>query len=357
MGKKRPRLADVARLAGVSEATASVVINSRVGESARVSPATQERVWAAVHKLGYVANPLARNLAGGRNHIIAVFTFESVFPLSHGNFFYPFLIGIEEEAARQGYDLLLITRTDSKGHHRIHENGVNRLQLADGAILLGYGDRQEVYALLEEQFPFVFVGRRESPRDDISYSAGDYIGATVEVVRHLFGYGHRHIAYVQTNRTDESSSDRAEGFAMAHREFGFTAVWWRGEHVEFSEGVVLSLLNQGVTAFVLEDDSFGKQLQDHARTLNRLIPEDFSMAVLGDPLIEFSPEHTWTHYKVPRLEMGRKAVMLLMRILNEPRESLPLPLRVTIPCLFYAGDTVAHPPVQQPGLPPPLAGV
>lgn len=344
MGKKRPRLADVARLAGVSEATVSVVINNRVGDSARVSTSTQERVWKAVRDLGYVANPLARSLAGGRNHIIAVFTFEQIFPLSHGNFFYPFLIGIEEEASRQGYDLLLITRTDANGRHRIYENGINRLRIADGAILLGYGDRQEVYRLLEESFPFVFVGRRESPHDDISYSAGDYIGAVIEAVHHVIEYGHRHIAYVRTNRTDESTSDRATGFAKARCFFDFVPAYWQGDHEQFTLGVLQALLDEGVTAFMVEDDTFGEQLLAHADTLHLHVPTAFSMAVMGDPLNEFSADHTWTHWKVPRLEMGRQALRLLAQILDETEEVLDLPLRVTIPCTFSLGDTLGRAP-------------
>ena len=61
---KNPKLADVARLANVSEATVSVVINGRVGQHARVSQATQEKIWSAVRELGYVANPAAKSLAG-----------------------------------------------------------------------------------------------------------------------------------------------------------------------------------------------------------------------------------------------------------------------------------------------------
>lgn len=342
MSKKRPRLADVARLAEVSEATVSVVVNNRVGESARVSPATQERVWAAVRELGYVANPLARSLAGGRNHIIAVFTFEQIFPLSHGNFYYPFLIGIEEEAARQGYDLLLITRVDEQGRHRIYENGVNRLQVADGAILLGLGDMPEVYRLLEEQFPFVFVGRRESPNDDISYSSGDYGGAVVDVIRQIVGHGHQHIVYVRTNRLDESTVDRANGFDQARQSLDFQGQYWQGDHDEFTPDIVQTLLAQGVTAFVVEDDTFGRLLLAHARSLNLTIPADFSMAVMGDPLDELSPDYTWTQFKVPRQEMGRQAMQLLVQLLDDSPATLPL--RTMIPCEFVKGDTLDFAP-------------
>src|SRR5687768_16025961 len=169
--EKRYRIADVAKHARVSEATVSVVLNNRVGEGIRVSEETQQRVWEAVRALGYVPNPSARNLARGRNNLIAVFTFESIFPIDSRNFYYPFLIGIEEEAAVQGYDLLLSTAaSDPDMRGRIYRKGANRLKLADGAVLLGHAlDRSEITQLLAEGFPFVYVGRRESPGDDISY--------------------------------------------------------------------------------------------------------------------------------------------------------------------------------------------
>jgi len=344
MVKKRPRLADVARLVGVSEATVSVVMNNRVGESARISPATQQRVWDAVRELGYVANPMARSLAGGRNHIMSVFTFEQIFPLTYGNFYYPFLIGIEEEASRQGYDLLLSTRVNNKGQHCIYENGVNRLQVADGAILLGYGDRKGVNKLSEEGFPFVFVGRRESSNDDISYAAGDYTAAVIEVVKNVVAFGHQKIAYIRTNRTDESALDRAAGFTKAQDQFQYDPTTWQGEYHEFTVDVVQSLLNEGNTAFLLEDDSFGEQLVNHSQLLNKQLPSDFSMVVLGDPLNEQTLDYTWADFKVPRLEMGREAVRLLIKILESPKNTLDLPVRVVVPCRFNKGDTLGTVP-------------
>src|SRR5262245_48484111 len=105
---RRPTQADIARLAGVSQATVSVVLNGRDSD-VRISPATRERVLTVIREWGYVANPSARSLAGGRNRIIGVHTFEPVFPTTSVDFYFPFLLGMEQEAADLGYDLLLFT--------------------------------------------------------------------------------------------------------------------------------------------------------------------------------------------------------------------------------------------------------
>src|SRR5258707_9077245 len=104
--RKRPKIADVARMAETSQTAVSVVLNGRVGESVRVSEETQARIWNAVRLLGYTANPVARSLARGRNRIIGLFTFESTFPIESRDFYYPFLVGVEAEAAAEDYDLL-----------------------------------------------------------------------------------------------------------------------------------------------------------------------------------------------------------------------------------------------------------
>src|SRR5687768_15463198 len=135
---RRYRIADVAKYAGVSKSAVSAVLNNRVGDGIRVSEETQQKIRDAVQVLGYVPNPVARNLARGHNNLLAVFTFEAMFPIDSRNFYYPFLMGIEEEAAQQGYDLLLSTAaSDLDMRGRIYPKGSNRLQLADGAVLLG----------------------------------------------------------------------------------------------------------------------------------------------------------------------------------------------------------------------------
>ena len=67
--KKRPSMYDVARLAGVSQTTVSLVVNR---SDAGISLETQERVWAAVEELGYQLNFLARGLASNQTYTIGL---------------------------------------------------------------------------------------------------------------------------------------------------------------------------------------------------------------------------------------------------------------------------------------------
>src|SRR5690606_27289035 len=92
---RRATQADVARLAGVSQTTVSMVLNGTGVAQRRVSAQVRERVLEAIAVTGYAANPSAQLLAGGRSSIIGVYTYEPVFPHAGANFYYPFVEAIE----------------------------------------------------------------------------------------------------------------------------------------------------------------------------------------------------------------------------------------------------------------------
>lgn len=342
--RRRPRQADVARLAGVSPATVSVILNNRLDGTVRVSPETRQRVLEAVETLGYVTDPVARSLAGGRNLLLGVFTFESIFPLEFRDFYYPFLVGIEEEAERAGYDLLLFTsvsRTD--GVRRIYNNGVNRLRLADGAILLGNEqNKEQLDRLLQEGYPFVFVGRRESNYGTPSYVAADYTAATATVITYLLNHGHRRIAYLANLLDTESQRDRRQGYWLALQQaqlISDPALFIRCSPETMTPGFLQRLLDQGVTALVTEAGSGNQMLQAAMRALGKFPPAAFSYAILGDPLTSFEMPFEATGFTIPRRAMGARAVQLLTEMLNESENQHPR--QVTLPCTFVPGSTVA----------------
>ena len=64
---------------------------------------------ATARSLGYVPDPIARRLSKGQNNLLGLYTFTATFPTNVQHSYYPFLVGIEEEATDQGYDLLLFT--------------------------------------------------------------------------------------------------------------------------------------------------------------------------------------------------------------------------------------------------------
>ncbi|PZA06316.1 MULTISPECIES: LacI family DNA-binding transcriptional regulator [unclassified Meiothermus] len=332
--KRRVTQKDVALRAGVSQAIVSTVLTGREGKI-RINEETRQRVLQAMRELGYVPNIAAQNLAGGMSRILGVFTYESVFPTSRKDFYYPFLEGIEEEAARAGFDLLLHTRTVGKGNRRsIYQGGSNRLLIADGTLLLGFMDtahREELAQVIAEGHPCVFIGRREIPGGNLSYVSADYAAATRQLVEYLLELGHRKFVYLAEPNQQESALDRRLGYQQTG--VGSVVVL---EPAEFTLAQFKRLLRAEITAFVLENDRFARKLQSFVARLGLEVPRDLSYVVLGDPLGEESGVPEWTSFEIPRQEMGREAVRLLVSHLLG---RIGFPKYVSLPCTLRPGNS------------------
>ncbi|MBB6098112.1 DNA-binding LacI/PurR family transcriptional regulator [Deinobacterium chartae] len=335
---KRPTQKEVAQRAGVSQAVVSQVLNDRPSVI-RVTRETRERVLAAMRDLGYVPNAAAQRLAGGRNRLLGVFTYEPVFPTSTRDFYYPFLEGIEEAAAALDHDLLLHTRpAGPDGERRIYHNGGNRLRLADGTLLLGFLDdarREELGRLLDEGHPVVFIGRRDLPGHPLPFVGADYAGATAQAARALLAQGPRRVLYVGAPHQHESSVDRERGYLEVIRAHGLEERVIRPE--DLGGETVRELLAQGWRSLLLENDRLARRWIDLAHALGCEAPRDYTFAVLGDPLDGPELPQEWAYFHIPRREMGRRAVAMLVDLLSGKQ-----PESVVLPCTWRPGPSIGQ---------------
>ncbi len=324
---------DIARMTGVSQTTVSIVLNERDDAAVRIAPETRERVLAAIRRTGYVADPIARRLAAQRNRFLGVFTYEPVFPAGLGDFYHPFLVGIEECAESIGCDLLLFTSAPViDGRRRIFSQD-NRLRLADGCILLGrWLDPAELARLIAEGQPFVSVGRRDDAGGPVPYVGADYPAATAAQVRRAVELGHRRIAYVGQGSGPESHADRFRGFTTATEEAGITGV-----HIRFSAQALSEVREQRCTAVFLEEFADGALLAEEASKAGLRVPEDLSFVTLGDPTRPASTDLDFTGYRIPRRAMGWQAVEVLSAILDGTGGEI----QRLLPCEPVAGATLA----------------
>ena len=313
--RHRPRQSDLARLAGVSQTTISMVLSGRESSTVRIPEETRQRVLEIARMVGYVADPVARSLVGGENRLIGVYTFESVFPLGHHDFYHPFLTGIEAEAERQGYDLLLFTSaTGADGVRSVFRDQVSRLRLADGCVLLGKEMLVDDIARLRDQgFPFTLIGRRDVPGGGVDYVTANYAEATTAVVERLVELGHRRIAYLCADTDSKPSADRDEGFRAgsdAHRLDGADLVVATNIGGP-PPGVVPELVDAGATAFVVHESVVALRVIAELNDLGLRVPADVSVAALTDPP-EPEQQSELTGFRIPRQEMGERAVHLLI---------------------------------------------
>ncbi|WP_454856320.1 LacI family DNA-binding transcriptional regulator [Promicromonospora soli] len=342
--RRRPTQVDIARAAGVSQATVSLVISGGKS-SGQVADHTRQAVLDAAARLGYTVNAAARSLKGGRNRMLGLYTFEPVFPVDQRDFYFPFLLGVEEATAEFGYDLLLFSSVTS-GERRIYSDGINRLKIADGCVLLGrHLDRAVLADLVREDFPFVFIGRREVPGVELSYVAPDYVDATRAMVRRLVGLGHRRFAYLRPADHQEPTRDREAGFRAGLADAGLPDQ--PVHEMPDADAELAALLGQcladGVTALLVEpseDDQAIVALDRVATDAGVRIPEDLSVAVLGDPApTRPGPRRDWTRFTLPREDMGRSAVSLLLELLDADTG----PRQLSVACTPVDGDSVGSP--------------
>lgn len=323
-------------MTGVSQATVSLVLNGRDDADVRIAPETRERVLQAIRSTGYVADPIARRLASRHNRILGVFTYESVFPAGLGDFYHPFLAGIEECAERVGCDLLLLTSAPVvDGRRRIFQQD-NRLRLADGCVLLGRSlDPAELARLLAEGQPFVSVGRRDDAGGPVPYVGADYPGATAAQVRDAVQRGHKRLAYVGQGAGPESHADRFRGFAAAVTEAGVDGRHLTG--VNEPAAVLDAICADGRTCVFVEEFADGAVLAELAASRGLRVPGDLSFVALGDPTRPAATDIDFTGYRIPRREMGWQAVEVLTAIL----EGTTTVTQRILPCEPVAGATLA----------------
>lgn len=333
----KPRQRDIARLAGVSQTTVSLTLNGKTAEHG-INRETEQKIMAAARELGYVPNVTARALRGGRNGLVGVHSFEPLFPAGQGTYYEEMLVGIEQQAIRSGQDLVLFTSIHQHdGPASIFHEGRNRLRIADGAIILGFDQHDDELArLAADGFPFVFIGRREQAAALMPYVTADYDAAVHDVVRRIHQQGHRDVVYIGVPDHAEPRVERRAAFRAACAALGLAIVDELLIAPEDLGAEQLSrVLDAGVTAAVGEGAASLERLSQVCAELGVAIPQRLSVVGL-DSLDDAS--HPWTHFEVPRRQIGARAVTLLLEVLDGRHE---LTYHERLPCPFEPGATLA----------------
>lgn len=203
---KRPTLLDVATHAGVSRATASLVVRG----SPLVGTATRVGVEAAMAELGYVYNLGAARMRASRSRTVGV-----IVPNLTNPFFAVLLAGIESVLETAGLAVILANSNETVEKQngfirRMREHGVDGLIVcpAEGT------ERNLVDDAARWDMPLVQT-LRIVPETVSDYAGADYRGGMIEATAHLIALGHRRIGFVSGNRRHSARQDRVEGFLAA----------------------------------------------------------------------------------------------------------------------------------------------
>ena len=322
---KPPTQADVARIAGVSRATVSYVLNDQVEQRIPISPETRRRVLDVIAELEYEPDARAQSLRRGNTRTLGV-----LIPLYENPHFWQILRGISDEAEASGYSVLLShsTLTPEQERRSLRELAQQRV---DGLILL-VGFKYLPLSISEQLRkagrPVVEMSSTSSEFDHVftSYSEG-----TRALLQYLFEHGHRRIGFVYGVQMEAQGYDRLLTYRQILQDADIledTLVQECGPSMEDGYQAALKILSRAdrPTALLVINDLLAMAVVRAAADLGLSVPDDISVASFDD--IPFSS------YTVPRLttvsgqpaQDGQNAVQLLLRRLNEPerpREIIP----------------------------------
>jgi LacI family transcriptional regulator len=330
-------LADVARRAGVSPATASRVIN---GSSKPVAEELRERVLRAVADLRYVPNAHAQLLARPQRSVVGVIVHDVSDP-----YFAEVTRGLQRVATEHGR-LVIVCNSYRDPDRELEYVEMLRGQQVAAIVLAGSGYRDAtVTALLNERLTayaatggrVAMIGRHDHRGDAVlpaNRQGGRLLGAEL---RRL---GHRRIGLIAGPLALTTTTDRVAGL---HE--GLTAPlpdeWTR--YADFTRDggarAATELLDSvpGLTALVALNDSMAVGALGALRRRGLRVPEDISVVGFDDMPIAADVTPALTTVRLPLVELGARAMTLALTPADRDRvESLPADLVLR--------DSLAPPP-------------
>ena len=298
---EKPKLRDVARLAGVSLGSASRALSS----PSQVKPATLAKVEAAVLALGYVRDGAARALALRRTFSVA-----AIFPTLNNPIYADSIQALQQRLNSHDYQLLIASHEyDRRRELASVRNFIDRG--VEGLLLVGTDHDPAVFdALRLAQRPYVLMWSVDECADHHCVGFSNEHGGML-VARHLLELGHRHLAVVSGARVhNERTRFRIQGIRQALQAQGLTLPDSHILEQPFTlEGGRAGLhqalaLRPRPTALVCTTDLLSLGACDQARRLGIAIPQQLSITGFDD--IDFSAvaSPTLTTVSVPIETIG-----------------------------------------------------
>lgn len=299
---------EVAKLAGVSPATVSRVMN----HTANVDEKKKQRVLEAIEKTKFEPNELARALFKQSLKVIGV-----IVPSIENPFFNEMARAIEQEAFDNGYRILLC---DSKGNakkERMNIHMLNQMK-ADGLIMMAQSEQtSEIIRVCD--MPVVVLDRMISGENVIANIYSDHYMGGYMSTEHLWNCGCRHIVCMRGPQNTSSGKDRYQGylnFGNAHNltdayvECGYSY----GEGLRAAEEVLKRYPD--VDGILASNDMVAVAVYKILKKHGYSVPED--MQLVGYDNIRFSKLFTpeITTISQPIQKMGKMAVQIIIRHIN-----------------------------------------
>jgi LacI family transcriptional regulator len=298
---------DVARLAGVSQATVSRALR----DDTRVTARTKQRVRDAAEALGYVRSELGRGLSTRATHRVAL-----VAELEN-TLYHQLMAPIHDELLDRGYRMTLLAE---RGNSTLAERLLDRS--VDGAILMTTRLGSPLpYELSRRDLPFVLLNRVGGLVDGPSVTA-DNVGGSRAVAEFLLELGHRRIGAILGPVDTSTGRDREAGFRASLDDAGVALPAkrvYRGEYDHDSGCLGLQAMidtSDPPTAIFCANDFVAIGALNQAIELGVAVPDDITVIGFDDIDMAAWPAFELTTVRNPLLDMARRAAGMLVDLVE-----------------------------------------
>ena len=304
---------DIAKIANVSKATVSYVLNDKPGVSDKV----RSKIKNIIDEYNYVPNSAARGLAGEKTHFIGL-----VIPDISDMFYANIIRGVEKTSNKLGFFLNLLT-THAQAEREQQVIKLFNKSMVDGLIVMAYYLKDQYIDILTESgIPFVFIDY--PPKNEEIYSVlVDNESGAFEATEYLISLGHKKIAFLEGSKVAWDSKARFEGYVKALKRYAIEFNPNLVENGNFTkeEGYLatkrLLAKKEKFTAIFSANDQMAIGAIRALKEEDLKVPDDVS--IVGFDNIEASSiiEPPLTTVSQPIYEMGKKTVEILVRLINK----------------------------------------
>lgn len=314
-------VADVARVAGVSTATVSRVLNDHPS----VRDETRLRVEAAMQALNYRVSIAARSLRTAQTRMVLALVPDFANP-----YYAEIVRGLGAAAREHDYELLLCDTGVSEARERAVAQMLTR-RMYDGVVCMDPYTTQRLVSEQVRTLPWVACSEFV-PDEQIPHVSIDHRLAAKDAVLYLLSKGHRRIALINGDERYLYAQQRREGYRDALRDAGLPE---RADYIQIVGGIDYPLgelaarrllaLEQPPSAVFAVSDTLAVGAIKGALAAGRQVPGDLAVVGFDDVPLASIFEPSLTTIAQPRLELGRQAMqVLLKRIAGEQPASITL---------------------------------
>jgi LacI family transcriptional regulator len=345
---KRPTIADVARLCGVTAATVSRVLNNNQNFS--TTEAVRKKIRDTARDLGYMPDIGARNLSLRSSRIVGLFSSPHIHIAEGIN--EALIDGITETLHAGGFDVFY-----GLGRRRATKNRVPDWRF-DGAVLLQAPRPEAVEELDSRHVPYVCVNDRIGT--PAAFVLADEQMGTKSAIMHLLDLGHERIAYANAMSSyylHYSNDERYATILAEARKGNFTLVPGHNElfHADAASKFLRTMvLEGGATAVIAYDHQIAFMILGASHAMGLRIPQDFSLICFNDVFPTAIVYPSLTCVAVPGREMGRIAAELLLKNIGSKKRIAGREIRVAEHLIVRSSTTTMQKSGRAVSLSPPI---